>query len=372
MSKMIAAATIESLAQDGMIDTSQPVTAYSPDLVLSAPFQASSVKIEHLLSHTSGLPDAAPVGCVQTTLPQWFSTPRPLWSAPGTIWDYSNTGFAAAGMVVEKITGQPYADVVKSRVFGPAGMTTATFDATAAMTSDHASGTVLLNGGAMNVIDFNNVHCVFDGPPGGVIASVVDYAHFIETMLANGGTMLHSDRVAAMETGYISTHDAPSRTYAFGLFKQDWVAGQSLYWHDGSLPGYHSELGWLPSDDVGVVVMSNGDPTTGDAPDSVMVQGLVLFGRAPTPTQWTTPPSDWTLYPGTYVDPYGRLGTVTVTLVGSTLSATSTGLNVSGAMQQAATDKWSVPGTALQGTFWRNGGGTPGFFVTRVGVAVRQ
>lgn len=129
MNKMFTAVVIGQLVDEGRLSFSDPVSKFlggkgwtSADL--------SAVRVEHLLSHTSGLGsyfnetydrtarhrlrrvgDYAPLVAGET-----------LAFAPGTRWQYSNTGFLLAGAVIEAVTGKDYFDVVRERVYAKAGM----------------------------------------------------------------------------------------------------------------------------------------------------------------------------------------------------------------------------------------------------------
>ncbi len=377
MSKMVAAATVESLVQDGTLDLKAPITRYTNAVYLQDGFDLASLTLEELLSHTAGLPDGGPLLCRESTRAEWFSHYElPLWSPPGRLWNYSNTNFAVAGFVAETRAGIPYEDLVAERVFGPAGMRTATFDAAAAMRGDFATGrSTDAQGKAKDVVP-TDISCAFTMPAGGVLASVTDYAHFIEAMLAHGGNVISHERADDMMSPRIATRDLPSRTYALGLMRQEWSKGITLVTHGGDVPGYHSELGFLPDENLGIVIMVNGDSSITSAPDNIMTYGLGLFASTPEQVpSLRTDARSWRDYPGSYDDKYGSLGGVFVALSDAgVLTADFAMWDAGGPLRQLATDGWLLPAPiSLPATFWREredaGGAT--FLVTRAGVGVR-
>jgi CubicO group peptidase (beta-lactamase class C family) len=382
LSKMVLAATAMTLVEEGKLDTSRPVTDYVP-LKLEAPFDASTITIHNLLTHTSGLPDLD----VDTTVcpavagedAKWFAAndDEPLWSPPGAVWDYCNRGFGVMGWVIEAITGTPYWDVATSRILGPAGMTTATFDPAQALATGPAFGHVVdpVTGqttyNAPEAIDCSVVRA-----PSGVMASVVDYAHFAEMLLSSGGSVLKPSSVATMETRFSNTDEIPGgrEHYGYGLFIDDDYKGQTIVRHNGSVGfGYKTSIWLVPTKGFAVIVFYNG---TGAEPDTVSqfaVDTFLGLTNIPDPN-YLTSPSTWTPYVGTYVDPY-NLGTVDVTLTGSSLLLSASRLGVSNLpLTQESGDMFQAKlfGDNVNLVFYPGPKGPAGWLVTREGVAARQ
>jgi CubicO group peptidase (beta-lactamase class C family) len=112
ISKSFIALTVLSLADQGRIDLDAPLSRYLPDAALPP----GQITIAQLLSHTAGLPDAAP-----------FFPRVPdgrLWSgfAPGAHFSYSNTGFALLGKLIERVTGETHQGAVKRLVRDKLGL----------------------------------------------------------------------------------------------------------------------------------------------------------------------------------------------------------------------------------------------------------
>ncbi|HMF08973.1 MAG TPA: serine hydrolase domain-containing protein [Thermoanaerobaculia bacterium] len=125
ISKQFTVAAILMLAQEGKLSLDDPVARFLPDLT-----RARQVTIRQLLSHTSGYQDYWPqdyvppfmLGAItrEEILDRWAK--KPLDFEPGTDWQYSNTGFVAAGAIVEKASGQELFEFLVKRVFKPLGM----------------------------------------------------------------------------------------------------------------------------------------------------------------------------------------------------------------------------------------------------------
>src|SRR5262245_21235550 len=125
ISKQFAAASILLLAEEGKLSLDDPVGRWLPDLT-----RANEVTIRQVLSMTSGYQDYWPQDYVMPSmmkpaspeeiLKSWAQ--KPLDFEPGTKWQYSNTNYVAAGVIVERLSGMSVLDLLHYRVFDPLGM----------------------------------------------------------------------------------------------------------------------------------------------------------------------------------------------------------------------------------------------------------
>ena len=125
VSKQVTATAILLLAEDGKLSLDDKVSKYLPKVT-----GGDGITIRQLLSHTSGLRDywpqdydfadmAKPVAPA-AILARWASAP--LDFAPGTQWQYSNTGYVAAGLIIEAVAGEPLMTFLQRRIFHPLGI----------------------------------------------------------------------------------------------------------------------------------------------------------------------------------------------------------------------------------------------------------
>ncbi len=128
VTKQFTATLVMQLAGQGRLATNQFVSS----ILANAPTTWQGITIAHLLSHTAGVTDTLNRGLMggpwqQNENPFPFLTHifnAPLVSSnPGSCYLYSDFGYYTLGAVVEKVTGQPYSDLLQTQVFGPAGMT---------------------------------------------------------------------------------------------------------------------------------------------------------------------------------------------------------------------------------------------------------
>jgi D-alanyl-D-alanine carboxypeptidase len=125
ISKQFTATAVLLLQQQGKLSLNDPVSKYFPELT-----RANDVTILNLLTHTSGYQDYAPQ---DYTIPAWklpgdplkvvheFAG-KPLDFDSGTQWQYSNTNFVLAALIVQKVSGEPFAAYLKEHVLDPAGL----------------------------------------------------------------------------------------------------------------------------------------------------------------------------------------------------------------------------------------------------------
>ncbi|HEX3424412.1 MAG TPA: serine hydrolase domain-containing protein [Sphingomicrobium sp.] len=125
-SKQFTAMAILLLRDEGKLSLDDPVSKFIPGIT-----EGDRITIRELLSHESGLQDFWPqdysfIDMEQPTTPQhivdkWAK--KPLDFQPGTRWQYSNTGYVVAGMIAEKVSGQPLLAYLHRKIFDPLGMT---------------------------------------------------------------------------------------------------------------------------------------------------------------------------------------------------------------------------------------------------------
>jgi CubicO group peptidase (beta-lactamase class C family) len=370
LTKLVTAASALGLVERGQLTLDAPITDSIP-LGLAPGFDPSTIDLANLLDHTSGVPDiSASTTCTEPRA-DWFAAhaTEPLWTPPGSVWNYSNRGYAVAGWAIEAAAGMPYEQIAAARVLGPAGMTTATFDVSGARAADHAVGHVHGTDGT-TTYEPDAYDCAALRPAAGLSASVLDYASLAETLLAGGGAMLQPTSVAALETGHANPYDTldASDLYGYGTYVRDGYKGLRVLHHEGDLPGYQAALWLVPDQQFAVVVLydASGRPPSHVAARAVDAYLDVADIAAP---DETSPPATWAAFAGDYYDPY-ELGELTVSFDGSklVLDAPAAGYTAI-SLTQTSGDEFSatVRGKTIDLTF-----DPAGWLVTRDGVGRRE
>ncbi|HEX7505234.1 MAG TPA: serine hydrolase domain-containing protein [Polyangia bacterium] len=378
--KMLVASAVLTLREQGKVDLDAPVTNYVPTFQLTGA-DPSSVQVRHLLDHTSGLPDFGMNLCAQS-LSEWFSDPAqvtPLWSTPGKLWNYSNRNYSLAGLLLENVSGQPFAQAMQTRIFGPAGMIGATFDPNAAMAGNHSLGHAPDAQMNLQPVELDTINCPVWQPAGGAFyASAPDMARFAQALLANGAPVLKPDSVAAMEALEIETHWFPGESYGFGLFARD-SQGTRVYYHGGADGRFMTTVVLVPSRQFAIVVLLNSGVSS---PEIIAQKALDLFlgisdvlpiaHIVANPTDWQTPPSTWTKYTGMYFEPY-TYGHARITVENGVLMGELVDLDPGSKapLTQLATDTFTIDGLGML-TFWFEGNPDAAKYgISRAGVFTR-
>ena len=134
VSKQFTAAAVLILQQDGKLHLDDPVSKY-----LGGVSGGRDITIRELLEHTSGLRDYWPQDFVPVEMTRPVALPallaewagKPLDFKPGTDWQYSNTGYAVAGAIVQRVSGEPLMSFLRQHIFAPLHMDHMTEDDTA-------------------------------------------------------------------------------------------------------------------------------------------------------------------------------------------------------------------------------------------------
>jgi CubicO group peptidase (beta-lactamase class C family) len=249
------------------------VTDVYPDFKLGDAATTKQVEIKHLICACTGLPRQDLEWLVEfgTSTPssvmQLLGTMQPT-SKFGEVFQYSNVLAAAAGFVgghavfPDEEIGAAYDDAMKTRVFGPLGMSSTTFDMDAALKANHAVGYGDDPDGKVAPAKTEIDRGILPArPAGGAWSSVNDLAKYIRMELARGklpdGTSYVSEaNLTARRTPQVPIGE--DQTYGMGLMTNTrWSI--PLIHHGGDLVGYHSDMFFLPDQGVGGVILTAAD-----------------------------------------------------------------------------------------------------------------
>jgi CubicO group peptidase (beta-lactamase class C family) len=261
MNKMFTAVTVASLVEDGTLRFDDPVSKYlggkgwtSADL--------SPVTIAHLLTHTSGLGSYFNEEYQRTARQRLRRVDdyKPLVAgetlafAPGTKWQYSNTGFLLAGAVIEAATGRDYFDVVRERVYGKAGMTGSDCYDIDLVVPHLAIGYSRERGPGGPRWRANTFeHVIRGGPAGGGYSTAQDLFAFAEAL--RRGTLVSA---ASRDQLWSAKPALQSPEYGYGFGTSTGPLGR-VVGHSGGFPGISSVLDIYPESGWTIVVLSNVD-----------------------------------------------------------------------------------------------------------------
>jgi CubicO group peptidase (beta-lactamase class C family) len=345
LSKMITAMAALSLVDEHRLNLHQPVTDYVPWFAVQPPYHASSITTHDLLTHRSAIPSAAPISCPTgpSAIEDFFREKNPmgLYGPPARYHNYSNTGYAMGGLVIETVDGRPYDEVVQARVVDRAGMTGATLDPEVAEAADHATGHAVSGGTITATYAPSSYDCGYMHPAGFVFANIRDYGRLAEVLLNRGRGVLRPRSAADMQAPQVWTQINQDGYYGYGLY-HDTYKGIDIVWHVGVIPGFQTRLVRIASTRDAVVIFINAGGNT-LTPTSVADRALdILYdlGDIP-PTDYSQPPSAWQAYEGTYYDP-NLYGEIRVEVRGDRLDFDFIDLDWSGSSAQSPIGTFSI------------------------------
>lgn len=253
MTKPITAVAIMQLYEQGHFQLSDPISKWVPELAELEVLQADGTRVaankaitmQHLLTHTAGFSygfdPSDPVdqlyretngfGAKDLDAFVKLLATVPLKYHPGEQWHYS-VAVDVTGLIVQRISGQPFDEYLQEHVFTPLGMTDTFFsvpdDKLDRFLPNHAwnpQAGALITLGKDSIDTFRNVTLHSGG--GGLVSSTSDYMRFAQ-MLANGGT-LHGARILSPRTiEFMTMNHLPASVSAGGSGEAPTLVGAAL------------------------------------------------------------------------------------------------------------------------------------------------
>lgn len=282
LSKQFTATAIMLLVADGRLRYDDEISAILPAL----PAYAHGVTVRNLLNHTSGLPDyesfvpdSQAVQVLDGDVPTLISKATTLQFPAGTRYAYSNTGYALLALIVEKVSGRRFADVLRERIFVPLGMTgTVAREEGRSVVGHRAYGYAVGTSGVHRTDQSNTSAVLGDG---GIYSSVVDLAKW-DRALARHTLVRAADQRLAWTP---PTLPSPATTeYGFGWFA-DRAQGTLRLRHHGESRGFTNAIVRYPDKRLTVIVLTN---RTGGAPWNIAqhIAELYLGSSVPSTAEW--------------------------------------------------------------------------------------
>jgi D-alanyl-D-alanine carboxypeptidase len=273
VSKQITATAILLLAEQGKLRLDDKVARFFPNLT-----RANDVTIRELLSMTSGYQDYWPQDYVmppmlkpvtaQAILNEWAK--KPLDFDPGSKWQYSNTNYVIAGLIVEKASGMPLVDFLKKNIFSPL----------------HMQSVFITDDGALPPSDPERYERFGLGPPrvapkegkgwmyaaGELAMTAADLARWDISVIKQ--SVLKPQSYHAQQTSMI-LNDGRATGYGLGTYVGSFQ-GHRLLNHGGEVSGFSTSNNIFPDDKMAVVVYANLFATDAQAVIASRIEDALL------------------------------------------------------------------------------------------------
>jgi len=256
ISKQFTAASILLLAEEGKLSLDNPVGRWLPDLT-----RANEVRIRQVLSMTSGYQDFWPQDYVMPSMMKPASpeeilkgwAQKPLDFEPGTKWQYSNTNYVAAGVIVERLGGMSLLDFLHRRVFDPLGMKSV-FDCDSSALLPGAPTRYQRYGlGPTRPAPKEGKGWLFAA--GELAMTASDLAKWDISMIDQA--ILKPQSYREMETPELLKNGA-STQYGLGV-GVSLINGRRVLAHGGEVSGFTAQNSVYPDDRAAVIVLTNMD-----------------------------------------------------------------------------------------------------------------
>jgi CubicO group peptidase (beta-lactamase class C family) len=280
MTKSFTALCILKLRDEGKLSLDDAAERYVPELKgLQYPTADSPrITIRHLLSHAEGWPEDNAWGDRQLAVSdeqmnEMVRRGLPFSNAPGLAYEYSNFGFAILGRVVSRVSGTPYSEYVAANILRPLGMTATTMAPGAVARNKLALGYRWEDG---TWVEESQLADGAFGPMGGMLTSIRDLSRYVAFHLsawpprddaetgpvrrASVREMQQAWRMApavAMRGDSAQEMTLNSGGYGYGLRISQTCDFRHVVAHSGGLPGFGSQMRWLPEHGVGVIALGN-------------------------------------------------------------------------------------------------------------------
>jgi D-alanyl-D-alanine carboxypeptidase len=283
ISKQFTAAALLLLQQDGKLSMDDPVSRFLPGLT-----RGNEVTIRQLLSHTSGYQDFWPQDYVmpmmlkpatpQSIADRWGK--QPLDFDPGTRWQYSNTNYTLAGMVVEKASGMPFFQFVRSRILDPVGLQSASdFD----VSPSAANPTGYLRYGLGPLRPAPDAGSGWMWAAGELAMTASDLAKWDISLIRR--SLLAPKSYSELETE-VRLKNGSGTGYGLGV-SVAMRGGRLQVEHNGEVSGFTAENMVFPDDSAAVVVLTNQDAAPASSAIALQIAAL-LFATDDALAQRTT------------------------------------------------------------------------------------
>lgn len=277
MSKNFTALAILKLRDEGKLSLDAPVETIVPELAsLTYPTTDSPrIRVRDLLNHAGGFVTDDPWGDRQLDMAEadfsaLLRNGVPFSRAPGMAMEYSNLGYAVAGRVVTNTSGQPYDAYIGRAILAPLGMSASTYDVSRIPAEHRAIGYDWIDG---KWVPEPVLGPGAFGAMGGLAVSANDYAKYVAWVLdawpardgADDPVLKRSSRREIVQGSNFPMVVARSgadacdraRTYGMGMILfADCMLG-AHFTHSGGLPGYGSNVLFLPERGVAVFAFAN-------------------------------------------------------------------------------------------------------------------
>ncbi|MCI4058194.1 beta-lactamase family protein [Bacillus cereus] len=251
VTKTFTATTVLQLVGENRVQLDDSIEKWLPGLIQGNGYDGNQITIRQLLNHTSGIAEylkskdadimnskktytAEEIVKIGLALPPDFS--------PGKSWSYSNTGYVILGMLIEKITGNSYAEEIEKRIIEPLDLSNTFLPGNSPVIpgKNHARGYVKTEG-TSELKDITYYNPSLANAAGDMISNADDLNKFFSSLLS--GKLLKERELKEMLTTVPVEGKAVGDGYGLGIYETKLPNGVSVWGHGGGIPGFTTFAG---------------------------------------------------------------------------------------------------------------------------------
>lgn len=257
ITKMFTAAMVVKLAQLGKLSLDDKLATYVPGIA-----NGETITLRQLLNHTAGISDF-----VHDPQPGFFARKvdtatliaeiqkRTPSFPPGTRFAYSNAGYILLGAVIEKVTGKPWQDALRTSLLDPLNLKETGYGDNAKIVPRRVAGYTTDNADH-RVENASYINASVPASAGALISTADDLLRWMRALAQ--GKVVGRDGFEQMTAAVANVAGASTHPYGFGMYIWQ-VRGNKMVGHTGQIDGFASALAYLPGRDITVVVLANDD-----------------------------------------------------------------------------------------------------------------
>ncbi|MED2868027.1 serine hydrolase [Bacillus thuringiensis] len=245
VTKTFTATVVFQLAEENRLNLDDSIEKWLPGFIQGNGYDDKQITIRQLLNHTSGIAnytmskdfnimDTKKSYTTEELVKMGISMPPDF--APGKSWSYSNTGYVLLGILIEKVTGNNYAEEIENRIIEPLELANTFLPGNSSVIpgTKHARGYIQLDG-ASEPKDVTYYNPSMGSSAGDMISTADDLNKFFSYLL--GGKLLKEQQLKQMLTTVPTGIDELGDS-GLGIFKIILPNGVSIWGHSGGIPGF--------------------------------------------------------------------------------------------------------------------------------------
>ncbi|MBJ8049921.1 beta-lactamase family protein [Bacillus cereus group sp. N18] len=251
VTKTFTATVVLQLAGENRLKLDDSIEKWLPGVIQGNGYDGNQITIRQILNHTSGIVEYARSKEIDffTNTKKSFTAEElvkiglsmPPEFAPGKGWSYSNTGYVLLGILIEKVTGNSYAEEIENRIIEPLELSNTFLPGNSSVIpgTKHARG-YLQPDGASELKDVTYYNPSIGSSAGDMISTADDLNKFFSSLL--GGKLLKEQQLKQMLTT-VPTGIAETGGYGLGIYETKLPNGVSIWGHSGGIPRFSTFAG---------------------------------------------------------------------------------------------------------------------------------